>query len=163
MWDDVHKTDAMLSTLPSQRGCHGTCRASKSAQNQLSRCMSIEFARRKQAIAVIMLHPGTVDTDLSLPFQKVHLCLMRCHPPEVASCLMCFRQWCNPGRCHVRLLLGPGGCLIWQRLVCTLQNVLPEKLFTRERAVQQLLGIIDGVSMADNGRFIAWDGQDIPF
>jgi hypothetical protein len=44
-----------------------------------------------------------------------------------------------------------------------LQNVLPEKLFTRERAVQQLLGIIDGVSMADNGRFIAWDGQDIPF
>ena len=47
------------------------CRASKSAQNQLSKCMAIEFARRKQNIAVVMLHPGTVDTDLSQPFQKV--------------------------------------------------------------------------------------------
>ncbi len=47
------------------------CRASKSAQNQLSKCMAIEFARRKQNIAVMMLHPGTVDTDLSQPFQKV--------------------------------------------------------------------------------------------
>ena len=51
-----------------------TCRASKSAQNQLSKCMAIEFARRKQNIAVLMLHPGTVDTDLSQPFQKVHTC-----------------------------------------------------------------------------------------
>ena len=41
------------------------------------------------------------------------------------------------------------------------QNVKPEKLFTRERAVEQLLGIIDGVSMQDNGRFYAWDGQEI--
>ncbi|BDA48718.1 probable c-factor [Coccomyxa sp. Obi] len=87
-------------------------RASKSAQNQLSKCMSIEFARRKQNIAVVMLHPGTVDTDLSMPFQK---------------------------------------------------NVKPEKLFTRERAVKQLLDIIDNVTMEDNGRYIAWDGQDIPF
>ena len=47
------------------------CRASKTAQNQLSKCMAIEFARRKQNIAVVMLHPGTVDTDLSEPFQKV--------------------------------------------------------------------------------------------
>ncbi|CAL8463417.1 g2951 [Coccomyxa elongata] len=87
-------------------------RASKSAQNQLSKCMSIEFERRKQNIAVVMLHPGTVDTDLSMPFQK---------------------------------------------------NVKPEKLFTRERAVKQLLDIIDNVTMEDNGRYIAWDGQDIPF
>ena len=47
------------------------CRASKSAQNQLSKCVSLEFARRRQQICVIMLHPGTVDTDLSQPFQKV--------------------------------------------------------------------------------------------
>ncbi len=44
-----------------------------------------------------------------------------------------------------------------------LQNVQPEKLFSRERAVEQLLGIIDSVSMKDNGRYIAWDGQDIPW
>ena len=39
----------------------------------------------------------------------------------------------------------------------------PGKLFSRERAVQQLLGIVDVLTMADNGRFIAWDGSDIPF
>lgn len=46
-------------------------RASKTALNQLNKCMSIEFARKKQNIACILLHPGTVDTDLSKPFQKV--------------------------------------------------------------------------------------------
>ena len=46
-------------------------RASKTALNQLNKCMSIEFARKKQNIACIVLHPGTVDTDLSKPFQKV--------------------------------------------------------------------------------------------
>ena len=48
-------------------------RASKTALNQLNKCMSIEFARKKQNIACIVLHPGTVDTDLSKPFQKVGL------------------------------------------------------------------------------------------
>ena len=33
--------------------------------------MSLEFERRKQRVAAILLHPGTVDTDLSKPFQKV--------------------------------------------------------------------------------------------
>lgn len=49
-------------------------RASKSALNQLNKCMSIEFARKKQNITCILLHPGTVDTDLSKPFQKVIIC-----------------------------------------------------------------------------------------
>ncbi len=40
--------------------------------------MSIEFARRKQNVAVVMLHPGTVDTDLSMPFQKVILVTAMC-------------------------------------------------------------------------------------
>ena len=38
---------------------------------QLTKCMSVEFARRKQSVACVLLHPGTVDTDLSAPFQKV--------------------------------------------------------------------------------------------
>ena len=46
-------------------------RSSKTALNQLNKCMSIEFARKKQNVACILLHPGTVDTDLSKPFQKV--------------------------------------------------------------------------------------------
>lgn len=46
-------------------------RASKTALNQLTKTMSVEFGRRKQLVSCILLHPGTVDTDLSAPFQKV--------------------------------------------------------------------------------------------
>lgn len=87
-------------------------RASKAALNQLTKTMSLELARKNQRVAAIVLHPGTVDTDLSAPFQR---------------------------------------------------NVAPEKLFTRERAVAQLLSIVDGVSMAETGKFYAWDGSEIPW
>jgi NAD(P)-dependent dehydrogenase (short-subunit alcohol dehydrogenase family) len=46
-------------------------RASKAAINQLTKCAALEFERRKQRVAAILLHPGTVDTDLSKPFQRV--------------------------------------------------------------------------------------------
>ncbi|PSC76608.1 putative oxidoreductase [Micractinium conductrix] len=85
-------------------------RASKAAVNQLTKCMAVEFERRQQHVAAILLHPGTVDTDLSRPFQK---------------------------------------------------NVPAEKLFTRERAIQQLLAIIDRTSMAENGRFYDWQGAEV--
>ncbi len=45
-------------------------RASKAAQNMLTRCMAIELGRGSRPIAVVALHPGTVDTDLSKPFHK---------------------------------------------------------------------------------------------
>ncbi|XP_020256227.1 uncharacterized protein LOC109833085 isoform X2 [Asparagus officinalis] len=45
-------------------------RASKTALNQLTKNISVEFARRKDPIICILLHPGTVDTDLSKPFQR---------------------------------------------------------------------------------------------
>ncbi|KAG6382328.1 hypothetical protein SASPL_141973 [Salvia splendens] len=45
-------------------------RASKSGLNQLTRTVSVEFARKKDPIICILLHPGTVDTDLSRPFQR---------------------------------------------------------------------------------------------
>jgi hypothetical protein len=41
------------------------------------------------------------------------------------------------------------------------QNVKPEMLFPVDRTVRQLLDIIEGTGMGDNGRYIAWDGQDI--
>lgn len=87
-------------------------RASKTALNQLTKTMAIECTRRKMNVSCIMLHPGTVDTDLSAPFQK---------------------------------------------------NVVPEKLFTKERAVKQLLEIIDGTTTESNGKFFAWDKQEIPW
>lgn len=45
-------------------------RASKAALNQLMRTMAIEQARRNPEQVLLALHPGTVDTDLSKPFQK---------------------------------------------------------------------------------------------
>jgi NAD(P)-dependent dehydrogenase (short-subunit alcohol dehydrogenase family) len=44
-------------------------RASKAALNQLVRTLSIEEKRRNDRSIVVALHPGTVDTALSRPFQ----------------------------------------------------------------------------------------------
>ncbi|WJX27616.1 hypothetical protein P8452_16414 [Trifolium repens] len=87
-------------------------RSSKTALNQLSKTISLEFARKKDPIINILLHPGTVDTDLTKPFQK---------------------------------------------------NIPKEKLLTKEYSVQKLLHIINNVKSQDNGKFFAWDGQEIPW
>ena len=44
-------------------------RASKAALNMMLRTLSIELARRNRAALCVGLHPGTVDTSLSKPFQ----------------------------------------------------------------------------------------------
>lgn len=49
-------------------GWHGY-RASKAALNQLIRTIAIEERRRNPSSIVVALHPGTVDTPLSQPFQ----------------------------------------------------------------------------------------------
>lgn len=53
----------------------------------------------------------------------------------------------------MQLIVWTGGVI----MVCP----TPEKLFSRERAVQQLLGIIDRTGMRESGKFYAWDGQEI--
>ena len=45
-------------------------RASKAALNQLARSFAIAEARRNPDALVVALHPGTVDTGLSAPFQR---------------------------------------------------------------------------------------------
>jgi len=45
-------------------------RASKAALNQLIRTLEIEDKRRNDRGIVVALHPGTVDTRLSKPFQQ---------------------------------------------------------------------------------------------
>lgn len=87
-------------------------RSSKAALNQLTKNISLEFERRKDPIICLLLHPGTVDTDLSKPFQH---------------------------------------------------NIIPNKLFTKEFSVQKLLSIINCAKKCDNGKFLAWDGQEIPW
>ncbi|UVO49149.1 SDR family NAD(P)-dependent oxidoreductase [Sphingomonas sp. SUN019] len=50
-------------------GWHGY-RASKAALNQIIRTIAIEEKRRNDRLIVVGLHPGTVDTALSKPFQR---------------------------------------------------------------------------------------------
>jgi NAD(P)-dependent dehydrogenase (short-subunit alcohol dehydrogenase family) len=50
-------------------GWHGY-RASKAALNMLVRNLAIEERRRNDRAIVVTLHPGTVDTALSRPFQE---------------------------------------------------------------------------------------------
>ena len=45
-------------------------RASKAALNMILRNLAIELARTHREAVVAGLHPGTVDTPLSVPFQK---------------------------------------------------------------------------------------------
>lgn len=44
-------------------------RASKAALNMITKTLAIEYARRSKDCIIIGLHPGTVDTALSKPFQ----------------------------------------------------------------------------------------------
>lgn len=87
-------------------------RASKAAQNQFIRTLGVEMARRAPLMRVLALHPGTVDTQLSKPFQA---------------------------------------------------GVAPEKLFDPRRAAAQLLQVIDAAQPTRGGRFLAWDGAEIPW
>ena len=60
-------------------------RASKTALNQMTTCMVREINRKKQKICALLLHPGTVDTDLSKPFQGVRRLGWDAHTPASPS------------------------------------------------------------------------------
>ena len=45
-------------------------RASKAALNQIVRTLAIDLARTRPQTICVALHPGTVDTPLSAPFQR---------------------------------------------------------------------------------------------
>ncbi len=95
-----------------QTGGWYSYRAAKSAQNQFFKSLSIEWSRRFPKATITLLHPGTVDTHLSRPFQKF----------------------------------------------------VPEhKLFSTEKSSQFLINIIKNQSPSATGKFIAWDGSEIPW
>lgn len=116
----VHGRPAVFASLSARVGSIGdnrsggwyAYRASKAAQNQLMKTFAIELTRRNRRGCCLLLHPGTVDTPLSAPFQA---------------------------------------------------RVPAQKLFTTDRAAAQLLEIIAKGYAADTGRFIAWDGTDVPW
>ena len=43
------------------------------------------------------------------------------------------------------------------------RSVPPEKLFSVERTVQQLLTVMDGLQITDSGAFFNWDGSRLPW
>ena len=61
-------------------------RASKAALNQIIRTIAIEQTRKNPGSIVLGLHPGTVDTGLSKPFQRNVKTLFT--PPESAAHLL---------------------------------------------------------------------------
>jgi NAD(P)-dependent dehydrogenase (short-subunit alcohol dehydrogenase family) len=73
-----HGERAVLASVSARVGSIGdnrlggwyAYRASKAAQNQATRTLAVELRRRAPNVIVVALHPGTVDTDLSRPFQR---------------------------------------------------------------------------------------------
>lgn len=71
-------------------------------------------------------------------------------------------EWQRRRRNTICLLLHPG--TTDTDLSAPFQaNVPPERLFPPERTVRQLMTILDRITLADSGRFLAWDGQEIPW
>ena len=87
-------------------------RASKAALNMIVRNFAIELSRTNPAAIAVALHPGTVDTALSRPFQR---------------------------------------------------GVPSDRLLSPARSAAHLLDVIDRLDTGDTGKFIAWDGTELPF
>jgi NAD(P)-dependent dehydrogenase (short-subunit alcohol dehydrogenase family) len=43
------------------------------------------------------------------------------------------------------------------------RNVPPEKLFSVDRTVSQLLTVVEGLAVSDSGEFFSWDGTRLPW
>ncbi|MEO1334082.1 MAG: SDR family oxidoreductase [Myxococcota bacterium] len=74
----VHGERAVVAHLSARVGSIGDnklggwygYRASKSALNQFVRGMAIELKRKNKKLVCVAMHPGTVDTSLTKPFQR---------------------------------------------------------------------------------------------
>lgn len=73
-----HKDPALFATISAKVGSIGDnqlggwygYRASKAALNMFLKTAAIEYSRRHPNTTLVMLHPGTTDTQLSRPFQR---------------------------------------------------------------------------------------------
>ena len=78
-------------------------RASKAALNMLMKTLAIELGRTHPEAICIALHPGTVDTSLSKPFQKAVALDRLFSPDEAAGYLLDALDQLTPaqsGRCY---------------------------------------------------------------
>jgi NAD(P)-dependent dehydrogenase (short-subunit alcohol dehydrogenase family) len=86
-------------------------RAAKAALNQIIRTIAIELARTHPATILVGLHPGTVATDLSAPFQRNVAAAKLFAPDQAAGLLLDVIAGLSPG--------DSGHCLDWagQRVI----------------------------------------------
>ncbi len=80
-------------------------RASKAALNQIVKTLSIELARTRPDTLVVALHPGTVNTALSAPFQRGLAEGQLLTPEASAAHLLDVLDRLGPG--------DSGGCFDW--------------------------------------------------
>ena len=80
-------------------------RAAKAAQNMLVRTAAIEFARRAPSAVIVGLHPGTVDSNLSAPFQSGTPREKLFTPAQAAAHLLRVIENLSPA--------DSGGCYAW--------------------------------------------------
>lgn len=71
-------------------------RASKAALNMIVKCAAIEIARTRPQAICVALHPGTVDTPLSLPFQANVPSASLFRPEESARHLLAVLKGLSP-------------------------------------------------------------------
>ena len=100
------------SITDNKLGGWASYRSSKAALNMLIKTASIEIKRSLPNCIVASLHPGTVDTNLSKPYQRA---------------------------------------------------VPKGKLFTPDYAVENLLNVIDNLTIADTGCFFSWNGEKLDY
>ncbi len=80
-------------------------RASKAALNQIVRTLAIELARTTPRAILVGLHPGTVDTALSAPFQRAVLDGRLFSPAQSAAHLLAVLDGLTAA--------DSGGCFDW--------------------------------------------------
>ena len=100
------------SITDNKLGGWASYRSSKAALNMLIKTASIEIKRSLPNCIAVSLHPGTVDTNLSKPYQR---------------------------------------------------GVPKDKLFSPDYAVENLLKVIDNLTIADSGCFFSWNGEKLDY
>jgi NAD(P)-dependent dehydrogenase (short-subunit alcohol dehydrogenase family) len=126
---------ARVSSLRENRlGGWYAYRASKAALNMLMRTAAVELAKDQPRMMCVLLHPGTVDTALSRPFNR------------------------NGARVHASQLHR----VLLLRTRCGAPPTVPAKmLFTPQASVTCLMDVIGRLKAEDNGKLLGWDGSQI--
>lgn len=92
----AHLSARVGSISDNRMGGWTSYRAAKAAQNMVVKNAAIETARRDKQKIILGLHPGTVDSDLSAPFQGNVATGKLFTPPQAASYLLRVINGCGP-------------------------------------------------------------------